>query len=84
MNGMKRLSAVIVLLIIVISAIFAPGTALASYNNETDLTKKLDTKIYYMMSLDDDSIMFNKREKKCFPRSFCKTPCSTCCNRKLG
>ncbi len=73
MNGMKRLSAVIVLLIIVISAIFAPGTALASYNNETDLTKKLDTKIYYMMSLDDDSIMFNKNEKKSVsPAAFVK------------
>lgn len=73
MNGIKRLSAVIVLMIIVISAIFAPGTALASYNNETDLTKKLDTKIYYMMSLDDDSIMFNKNEKKSVsPAAFVK------------
>lgn len=44
-----------------------PAVSFASYNNETEVTKKLDSKEYYMISLDDGSVMFSKNEQKKVP-----------------
>lgn len=64
---MKKIFAAVVSLVLVFAAVLPPSAALAAYNNETEVTKKLDSKEYYMISLDDGSVMFSKNENKSVP-----------------
>ena len=64
---MKKIFAAVISLVLVFAAVLPPSAALATYNNETEVTKKLDSKEYYMISLDDGSVMFSKNENKSVP-----------------
>lgn len=70
---MKKIFAFLFSAAVVIFAVLSPMTAFANYNNETEVTKNLDSKEYYMISLDDGSVMFSKNEeKKVAPAAYVK------------
>lgn len=70
---MKKFFAFALTFFAVLFALLSPFAASASYNNESEVTKKLDSKEYYMLSLDDGSVMFSKDEnKKVPPAAFVK------------
>lgn len=73
------------LLLAAILALCVSGSCLAGYNKETDLIKTLDSPIYYMISLDDGTVMFNKQENKKTPAAaFVKLLASVVALEKWG
>ena len=68
---MKKIISVLASLVLLLSAFSFSGYA--DYSNETEVTKKLYSDVYYMISLDDGSVMFKKNEnKKVQPAAFVK------------
>lgn len=82
---MKKIFAVLLSVITVAFFVLPSAIVFANYNNETEVTKKLDSKEYYMISLDDGSVMFSKNEDKKVPAAaFVKILASVVAMEKWG
>lgn len=69
---MKKLLIYLTALIVMISCVSAGTLSFADFNAE-DFTKELRSGSYYMMSLDNESVMFTKNpQKKTQPAAFAK------------
>ena len=82
MIEMKRFFAVFAALLIAAAAVFP---ASANYNKETEVTKSHRSSAYYMISLDDNSVIFSKNETKKLPAAaFVKILAAVVATEKWG
>lgn len=70
---------------VLLLCVFPLSGVKADFKNETEVTKKLYSDVYFMTSLDDDSVMFRKNEtKKVQPAAFVKILASIVATEKWG
>lgn len=82
---LKKIFALLLSAAVIMLSVLPSATVFANYNNETEVTKKLDSKEYYMISLDDGSVMFNKNgTEKVPPAAFVKILASVVAIEKWG
>lgn len=80
---MKKFLSVFAAALILICTLSLVG--FADYSNETEVTKGLYSDVYYMISLDDGSVMFKKNEtKKVQPAAFVKLLAAVTAIEKWG
>lgn len=83
--NVKKIFSLFLAITAIMLAMIPSATVFANYNNETEVTKNLDSKEYYMISLDDGSVMFSKNEeKKVPPAAFVKILASIVALEKWG
>lgn len=83
--NVKKIFSLFLAITAIMLAMIPSATVFANYNNETEVTKNLDSKEYYMISLDDGSVMFSKNEeKKVPPAAFVKILASIVAMEKWG
>ncbi len=83
--NVKKIFALFLAVTVIMLAVVPSATVFANYNNETEVINKLDSKEYYMISLDDGSVMFSKNEEKKVPAAaFVKILASVVAMEKWG